>query len=163
MNNWADRLLEEVKASFQGIPSLKIEAKKLIPNAILPTYGTKGAAAMDFYSDSNVFVPAGGSAIVTTGIAIALPEGTLMQLHGRSGLAFKHDIRLANSVGIIDSDYRGEIKVKLHNDGTEDYQVSEGDRIAQGIVSTYIKAELIEATSLDQTDRGSGGFGSTGT
>lgn len=100
--------------------------------------------------------------IIPTGIAIALPTGYEMQVRGRSGLAAKHGIALANGIGTIDSDYRGEIGVILLNSSRDDFMVEPGMRIAQGVISRYETAEWDEVTTLDETVRGTGGYGSTG-
>lgn len=130
-----------------------------------PYYASAGAAAMDLHAclDAPVTVPAGGRTVVPTGIAIALPSAAYVALvFARSGLGIKKGIALSNGVGVIDSDYRGEIRVGLQNSGTEDYIVRPGDRIAQLAVVPVLQVELEQADSLDETERGTGGFGSTG-
>ena len=130
-----------------------------------PYYATPGSAAMDLHAciDQAVVVPAGGRAVIPTGLAIALPSADYVALvYARSGLGIKHGIAPANCVGVIDSDYRGEIKVGLQNSGSEDYTVQPGDRIAQLMISPVIQARLTLVDELDDTQRGTGGFGSTG-
>ena len=130
-----------------------------------PYYATPGSAAMDLHAciDQAVVVPAGGRAVIPTGLAIALPSADYVALvYARSGLGIKHGIAPANCVGVIDSDYRGEIKVGLQNSGSEDYTVQPGDRIAQLMIAPVIQAQLTLVDELDDTQRGGGGFGSTG-
>ena len=130
-----------------------------------PYYATPGSAAMDLHAciDQAVVVPAGGRAVIPTGLAIALPSADYVALvYARSGLGIKHGIAPANCVGVIDSDYRGEIKVGLQNSGSEDYTVQPGDRIAQLMIAPVIQARLTLVDELDDTRRGAGGFGSTG-
>ena len=130
-----------------------------------PYYATPGSAAMDLHAciDQAMVVPAGGRAVIPTGLAIALPSADYVALvYARSGLGIKHGIAPANCVGVIDSDYRGEIKVGLQNSGSEDYTVQPGDRIAQLMIAPVIQARLTLVDELDDTQRGAGGFGSTG-
>jgi dUTP pyrophosphatase len=130
-----------------------------------PYYASAGAAAMDLHAcvDQAVTIPAGGRAVIPTGIAIALPSADYVALiFARSGLGIKHGIAPSNCVGVIDSDYRGEIKVGLSNSGEADYTVQPGDRIAQMAILPVVQAELEQAEELDETERGAGGFGSTG-
>ena len=130
-----------------------------------PFYASAGAAAMDLHAcvDQAVTIPAGGRAVIPTGIAIALPSaGYVALVFARSGLGIKHGIAPANCVGVIDSDYRGEIQVGLQNHSGVPYTIQPGDRIAQMSILPVFQAELEWTDTLDQTDRGSGGFGSTG-
>ena len=130
-----------------------------------PYYASPGAAAMDLHAcvDGEVTIPPRGRAVIPTGIAIALPDpGYVALIFARSGLGIKHGIAPANCVGVIDSDYRGEVKVGLQNSSEEPYTVRPGDRIAQLAVLPVFQAELVWTDNLDETDRGSGGFGSTG-
>lgn len=128
----------------------------------LPTYATAGSAGMDLRSAEALTLKPGARALVATGIAIALPEHYEAQVRPRSGLAVKHGITVLNSPGTIDADYRGEIKVPLINLGTEDFVIARGDRIAQMVVCPVTLADLVEVESLDDTERGAGGFGSSG-
>lgn len=131
-----------------------------------PFYASAGAAAMDLHActDTPVTIPAGQRAVIPTGIAIALPSADYVALvFARSGLGIKHGVAPANCVGVIDSDYRGEILVGLQNSGDTDYTVSPGDRIAQLMITPVVQAHIQLVEELDQTDRGSGGLGSTGT
>ena len=130
-----------------------------------PYYASPGAAAMDLHActDEAVTIPAGGRAVIPTGIAIALPSPEYVALvFARSGLGIKHGITLSNGVGVIDSDYRGEIRVGLTNLSDKAYTVAPGDRIAQLAVMPVVQARLEVCGSLDETERGQGGFGSTG-
>ena len=130
-----------------------------------PFYASAGAAAMDLHAcvDQAVTIPAGGRAVIPTGIAIALPSaGYVALVFARSGLGIKHGIAPANCVGVIDSDYRGEILVGLQNSGDADYVIQPADRIAQLMVLPILRPTLTVVEELDETERGSGGFGSTG-
>ena len=135
---------------------MKIKVKKLVPEAKLPTYASAFSAGADLYAaeGESVLVPAGKTVLVHTGIAMEIPEGYGGFLYARSGLATKKD---------IDSDYRGEIMVALHNHGTEDRTVEAGERIAQLVIAPFLKGEFVESEGLADTLRGDGGFGSTGT
>ncbi len=130
----------------------------------LPTYATEGSAGMDIYSamDENIVISAGAIAIVPTNLSIALDAGFECQVRSRSGLAAKNGIFCLNSPGTIDSDYRGEIKVILANFGKKDFIIKSGDRIAQLVIAKYEHISWSEKETLSDTNRGSGGFGSTG-
>ena len=130
-----------------------------------PFYASAGAAAMDLHAcmDEAVTIPAGKRAVIPTGIAIALPSPDYVALiFARSGLGIKHGVAPANCVGVIDSDYRGEILVGLQNSGDADYTVQPGDRIAQMMITPVVQAQVTLVDELDDTARGAGGFGSTG-
>lgn len=143
---------------------MQLKIKKLHPAAKLPTYATPGAACFDLYALDSGSVEAGMPAIFHTGLAFEVPEGYVMLVFSRSGHGFSHDTRLANCVGVIDSDYRGEVRVKLTRDPgrTESIGVKAGDRIAQAMLVQIPRVELIETNDLSQTSRGTGGYGSTG-
>ena len=146
---------------------LKIKAlDQRIGNEIpAPRYATPGAAAMDLCAclDAPVTIPAGERCVVPTGIAIALPDSNhVALLFARSGLGIKKGICLANGVGVIDSDYRGEIRVGLANISGEDYTVMPGDRIAQLMIAPVVCPQVTFVDELDETERGTGGLGSTG-
>lgn len=132
----------------------------------LPRYETAGAAGLDLQAaidaDAPLVLKAGARALVPTGLTLALPEGFEAQVRPRSGLALKQGVTLVNSPGTIDSDYRGEIGVILINHGHEDVVVTRGMRIAQLVIAPVIQARLVELDELDQSERGAGGFGSTG-
>ncbi|MDA0902109.1 MAG: dUTP diphosphatase [Proteobacteria bacterium] len=131
----------------------------------LPKYETLGSAGMDLTAaiDEDLILKAGETTLVKTGIAIALEKGYEAQIRPRSGLALKNGITVLNTPGTIDSDYRGEVCVILINHSKQDFTISRGMRIAQMIIAAYVQPEIQEVTSLDQTARGEGGFGSTGT
>lgn len=144
---------------------LKLFVKRLDPRAALPAYQTPGSAAMDLAAllDAPVTLAPGGRACIPTGLAIALPDGGWVALMlPRSGLGIKHGVTLSNCVGVIDSDYRGEIRVGLVNQSEEAYTIRPGDRIAQLMVAPVARANLLELEELPPTQRGAGGFGSTG-
>lgn len=142
-----------------------LKMKKVRENAIIPKRATAGSAGLDLCAciDEPLTVKAGERAVIPSGIAIALESNEVVALvFARSGLAIKHGISLSNSVGVIDSDYRGEICVGIINTSREDYTVNPGERIAQLVLTPVIPAEPVEVESLDETERGAGGFGSTG-
>ncbi|MDA9020310.1 dUTP diphosphatase [Flavimaricola sp.] len=134
----------------------------------LPSYQTAGAAGADICANfppdqrTGVEIPPGARALVPTGIAVAVPAGYEMQLRPRSGLALKHGITLPNSPGTIDSDYRGPLGVIVMNAGATPFHICHGDRIAQAVIAPVVQASFVVARELDKTDRGGGGFGSTG-
>ena len=141
-----------------------IQVKRLNHGATLPVpaYATNGAAGMDMCSAENLTLRPGRRHAVATGFAFAIPTGYEVQVRPRSGLALKHGITCLNTPGTIDSDYRGEVKVILANLGDEDFAIKIGDRIAQIVVAPVTQAAMIEVEALDNTARGTGGFGSTG-
>ena len=143
---------------------MKVNFKKLDKNAKMPTYGSPYAAGADLYAvtDGEVTVAPGETKFIGTGIAVELPERTVGLVYARSGLACKKGLAPANKVGVIDCDYRGEIKVAIHNHGTEPQSFGCGERIAQMVVTPYIPVEYCEVDELSDTVRGAGGFGSTG-
>jgi len=146
---------------------MKVNVKRLHPDAILPTYATDGAGCFDFYAlDDGDFYPVVAPAepcLCRTGLSFEIPENHVMLIFSRSGHGFTNDVRLANCVGVIDSDYRGEVKVKLTSDAwCSTLNVSPNDRIAQGMIIPYPKVEFVEVGDLSVTERGEGGFGSTG-
>jgi dUTP pyrophosphatase len=128
----------------------------------LPAYATAGAAGMDVVAAEDLVIQPGARAAVATGFAITVPDGYEVQVRPRSGLALKHGVTCLNTPGTIDSDYRGEIKVILANLGADPFPVRRGDRIAQLVPAAVTRAAIEEVASLDDTARGSGGFGSTG-
>ena len=143
---------------------MKIQIQKLRENAILPTRGSASAAGYDLYAclDTDVQIAPGKTEKIGTGLAIAVPEGYFGAIFARSGLAAKEGLRPANCVGVADSDYRGEYIVALHNDSDVVCTVTPGERIAQLVVMPFLSVEFEEKESLDTTERGAGGFGSTG-
>jgi dUTP pyrophosphatase len=128
----------------------------------LPAHATEHAAGLDVFAAEDVVLPAGGRHAVATGFAIAIPAGFEVQVRPRSGLALKHGITCLNTPGTIDADYRGEVKVILANLGTEPFAVRRGERIAQLVPAAVTRADFVEVAELDETARGTGGFGSTG-
>ena len=147
---------------------LKIKAvsPKIGTDIPLPYYATPGSAAMDLHAclEEAVTIPARGRTVIPTGIAIALPSPDYVALvFARSGLGIKHGVAPSNCVGVIDSDYRGEVMVGLQNSGDSDFTIQPGDRIAQLMVVPVVQAQIRMAPELDETQRGAGGFGSTGT
>ena len=144
------------------IPVQQMDHAKDLP---LPKYETNGAAGMDICAalSHDIIIAPGAFAALPTGLMMALPQGLEAQIRPRSGLAFKHGITVLNSPGTIDSDYRGEIKIALINHGPEPVTISHGMRIAQMVIASVTTATLTPADSLDETARGTGGFGSTGT
>lgn len=128
----------------------------------LPSYATAGSAGLDLRAAAAFTLKPGERALVPTGLAIALPEGYEAQVRPRSGLAVKHGITVLNAPGTIDADYRGEIQVPLINHGQADFVVARGERIAQMIIARVEQVELVEVDALDETARGTGGFGSSG-
>lgn len=143
---------------------MKIQIKKLNENATIPTRGSDRAAGYDLYAclENEVVIGAGETVKIGTGLSIAVPEGYFGAIFARSGLAAKEGLRPANCVGVADSDYRGEYIVALHNDSAVSRVVTPGERIAQLVVMPYLSVEFDEVDALDGTERGAGGFGSTG-
>ena len=143
---------------------VKVLIKKLNSKVQLPKYKTDGSSGMDLmaFTESPINIRPQESALIPTGITIAIPEDTEIQIRPRSGLAAKSNISVLNTPGTIDSDYRGEIKIILFNHGKEEFIINNNDRVAQMILMPIIKAELEEVEDLPITLRGSGGFGSTG-
>lgn len=142
-----------------------LKVKKLDEKAILPRYGSEHAAAADLFcltDDDEILIAPETTVFLHTGIAMEIPEGMVGLIYARSGLGTKQGLAPANKVGVIDSDYRGEIIVALHNHSGEDRRIYNGDRIAQIIITPYIHADFEEASELSPTGRGEGGFGSTG-
>ncbi len=143
---------------------MNIKVKKLKPGATVPTMGSKFAAGADLYSaeDADVVIGPSETKFIGTGLAMEIPEGYVGLVYARSGLACKRGLAPANKVGVVDSDYRGEIKVALHNHGKEAQTVEKGERIAQMVIAPYLSVNYEEADELSETERGEGGFGSTG-
>lgn len=141
-----------------------IHVKILRSGAKLPTYGSKEAAGADLYAclDGPVSIAPGETRAIPTGIALEVPKGCAGLVYARSGMACKRGLAPANKVGVVDSDYRGEILVMLHNHGSEAQTITPGDRVAQMLITPVITPPYTAVPELDATDRGSGGFGSTG-
>jgi len=141
---------------------MKLVIKKVNPDAHIPKYQSEEAAGFDLHSIEDHEISPGQRALIKTGLSMALEPGYELQIRPRSGLAFKHGITVLNAPGTVDSDYRGEIMVLLINHGTEDFMIKKNERVAQGVVQAVIQAKLEVVEELDDTVRGSGGFGSTG-
>ncbi len=141
-----------------------VRVKKLRENAILPTYGSAEAAGADLYAclDENVTIEPGQSCFVPTGLSMELPKGCAGLIYARSGLACKRGLAPANKVGVVDSDYRGEFMVVLHNHSSQTQTISHGERIAQLVITPIFTPSYCEVDALNETQRASGGFGSTG-
>ena len=144
--------------------TMPVYIKKLKAQAAMPSYGSAEAAGADLYAclETAVEIAAGGTAMIPTGLAMELPEGTVGLVYARSGLSSKKGLAPANKVGVIDSDYRGEVMVALHNHSAQAAVVEPGERIAQLVVAPVLRAAFAEADALSDTVRGEGGFGSTG-
>lgn len=136
--------------------------KRIHPDAVLPAYAHPSDAGMDLRSVADVVIPRGGRALVPTGLVILLPPRYEAQVRPRSGLALKHGVTVLNSPGTIDAGYRGEIGVILANFGEADFAVKKGDKIAQLVIAPVTQPQVVETDVVDATDRGMGGFGSTG-
>ncbi len=143
---------------------MNVAVKKLREKAILPTYGSQQAAGADLYAclEDDLTIEPGQTVFVPTGLAMELPVGYVGLIYARSGLACKRDLAPANKVGVIDSDYRGEFIVALHNHGKNPQTISHGERIAQLVITPVLNVAFMEAEHLSDTQRASGGFGSTG-
>lgn len=141
---------------------MTLRFRKIAADAVIPSYAHDGDAGMDVRSVEDLTVPARGRALVHTGLVMLLPPGWEAQVRPRSGLALKSGITVLNTPGTIDSGYRGEVGVILFNSSDADFRVSKGDKIAQIVVAPAVRAEIVETAEIDETERGSGGFGSTG-
>ena len=143
---------------------VKIQVKRLIKKNLLPGYETKGSSGMDLRANikNDIYLKSKEIKLISTGIALAIPKNFEIQIRPRSGLAAKNGISILNAPGTIDYDYRGEIKVILINHSSKKFKIKNGDRIAQMVLCPIIKAKIEEVNILPKTNRGSGGFGSTG-
>ena len=141
-----------------------VRIKKLRENAVVPTYGSEFAAGADLYAatEEAVTIAPRETKLIPTGIAMEIPVGYAGFIYARSGLASKKGLAPANKVGVVDADYRGEVMVALHNHGTTEQTIEMGERIAQMVIAPFITANFIESETLEDTVRGAGGFGSTG-
>lgn len=140
----------------------RLKVKKIHEDAIIPNFAHPGDAGMDLFSVDKLVVNPTESALVPTGICIELPKDTEAQVRPRSGLALKHSVTVLNSPGTIDEGYRGEIKVVLINHGKSPFIIEKGDKIAQMVVKPIYDIDILEVEALDESERGEGGFGSTG-
>ena|ERR1035437_7784348 len=156
---------------------MQVKIKKLHPDAVIPKYQSKGASGFDLHALEDITISPGDTKLVKTGLVVAVQEGFELQVRPRSGLSLKTSLRVANSPGTVDSDFRGEVCVIMQNtdevessyneftgDTTHynEIHIKKGDRIAQGVICPVIKVEFVEVDDLDATERGSGGYGSTG-
>lgn len=141
---------------------MKVKVVKLHADAILPSYSTPGANAFDIHCLEGGVIPPGGSCKFNTGLGFELPVGYAMLVFSRSGHGVKFGIRLANGVGVLDSDFRGDMTLRFQNDGSEPYTFKPQDRMAQGMIIPVPQIEFIETDSLSPTERGTSGIGSTG-
>ncbi|MCH2038730.1 MAG: dUTP diphosphatase [Rickettsiales bacterium] len=150
--------------SDSSLLELKIKQLEHAQGLDLPLYATSGSAGMDLHAavESDVVLQPGERKLIPAGIAIALPVGYEAQIRPRSGLAYKHGLTVLNSPGTIDSDYRGELKILLVNLGNDAFTVERGMRIAQMVISSYIQVAVVPSENLEESERGAGGFGSTG-
>lgn len=143
----------------------KVNIKKLDERAVIPTYGTEYSAGADLYAilDGDLTIKPNQTEFIKTGLAMEIPYGYVGLIYARSGLACKKGLAPANKVGVIDTDYRGEIMVALHNHSDKEITITNKERIAQLVIAPYLKADFNQVESLEDTVRGAGGFGSTGT
>ena len=143
---------------------VKVNIKKLNEKAIMPTYGSEWAAGADLYAcnEEKIIIKPCETVLIKTGIAMEIPEGYAGLIYARSGIASKRGLAPANKVGVIDADYRGEIMVALHNHSDKDSEIEPFERIAQLVVTPFLKVDFEETDELSDTVRGAGGFGSTG-
>ena len=141
---------------------MTLRFKRIHPEAVLPAYAHASDAGMDVRSVADLVIPAGGRALVPTGLVAIIPPMYEIQVRPRSGLALKHGVTVLNTPGTIDSGYRGEIGVILANFGDKEFSVAKGDKIAQLVFAPVVQPEIEETDTIDETDRGAGGFGSTG-
>ena len=154
---------------FKTRYEIELPTMKLSDTATLPTRGSDYAAGWDLYADlkniglNEVTIAPGAVVKISAGVAVALPEGTFGAIYARSGLAYKKGLRPANACGVIDEDYRGPLLVAIRNDSKDFQTILHGERIAQLVVQPYVPVALKEVTELNSTNRGTGGFGSTGT
>ena len=166
------QIFRNINMTLESKP-LNLKIKRLTKTAILPTQGSAQAAGFDLYADipignknleqsQSLLIEPHQTLFVGTGLSMAIPEGFFGAIYARSGLACKQSLRPANCVGVVDSDYRGQVVVALHNDSEEPKVITHGQRIAQLILQPYFQTTITEVEELDSTDRGEGGFGSTG-
>ena len=153
-----------MKREVKMMQKVEVKIKKISPNAVLPTYGTEDAAGADLSAClfAPITIDPGQTFVVKTGLTMEIPEGYVGLIYARSGLATKRGLAPANKVGVIDSDYRGEIMVALYNQSELPQKIEPGERIAQLVIAPYLQGVFNEVDELSDTTRGAGGFGSTG-
>lgn len=142
--------------------AITLQFKKLHENAIIPQFATAESAGFDFHALESCVLKASSHALIRTGLCMQIDKGYEIQVRSRSGLALKHKIMVLNSPGTIDSDYRGELQIILANFSTQDFVINAGDRIAQGVVNALPQVNIIEVAEVNETERNTNGFGSTG-
>jgi dUTP pyrophosphatase len=140
----------------------QLKIKRLSDSAQVPTYGSAGAACFDLYADDTLAIAPGRAGTIKTSVSFAIPSGYVMLVFSRSGHGFKNGVRLANCTGVIDSDYKGEVMVRLKNEGSEAFMVTLGDRVAQAMLLPVERFDLVDADDIGTSERGTKGFGSTG-
>lgn len=153
---------QEVWRELASTADMALSVKRLDPRATIPAYQSAGAGCFDLHALEGATIPARGAMTFRTGLAFGIPHGWRLDVHSRSGMGFKHGIRLVNCSGKIDQDYTGEVLVRLHNDSLDPCPVKAGDRIAQAEVNRCYRAHIVEVEELTPTERGEKGFGSTG-
>lgn len=141
---------------------MKLGIKRLSDSAIIPKYQTSGSAGFDLHADNNYVFKPGETHLISTGLAFEIPQGYELQIRPRSGLSAKTGLRVVNAPGTVDSDYTGEVKIIMSNVGNLMEIIDKGDRVAQAVLAPVIQAEIVEIDNINQTERGSAGFGSTG-
>lgn len=141
---------------------VRVKVKKIHPNAVIPQYKTSGSAGFDLYAIEDVEIQPGETKQIRTGLIFEIPEGYEIQIRPRSGMSLKTPLRISNAPGTIDSDYRGEVMIIAENTSIVPFSVEKGTRIAQGVLQKVPQAEFIEVEKVSETERGEGGFGSTG-
>lgn len=148
----------------RGTQMIKVNFKKLNEKAVKPTYGTEFSAGADLYAceGGEIIIKSGETKLIHTGLSLQIPEGYAGLIYARSGIATKRGLAPANKVGVIDSDYRGEIMVSLYNHSETEQTIADGERIAQIVITPFLKVDYTECETLTDTKRGVGGFGSTG-
>lgn len=147
---------------MDGVEELELQVTRLHPDAVVPRYAHAGDAGLDLVAVEGAVLAPGARAAVPTGLAVAIPQGWVGLVHPRSGLARRHGLTVANAPGTIDAGYRGEVQVLLVNLGDQDVEVAAGDRVAQLLLQRIGLAQVVEVDALDDTERGRGGFGSSG-
>jgi dUTP pyrophosphatase len=141
----------------------KVKIKRVHPDAVIPKYATPGSAGFDMVAVEDVTLEPGEAKLVRTGLAFEIPEGYEMQVRPRSGISLKTPLRIANSPGTVDADFRGEVRIIAWNTGDDEISINKGDRIAQGVIAPVVRAQFEVVDELSETERGAGAFGSTGT
>jgi dUTP pyrophosphatase len=154
-----------IPPDWVAVPSISVDIVLTHPSAVMPEYASSGASGFDLracFDEENILLKAGTWQLISSGYKIAVPRGFEIQVRPRSGLALKHGIVVKNSPGTVDADYRGELGVILYNESSSDFLINRGERIAQAVVCPIYQASFNRVESLSETERGTGGFGSTG-